>query len=82
MGASLVVLAIILLLPSPPPLERGGELIPLSWHGKAMLGILVTAIVLWITEVTSLQHHRHPLHAPHPRSWNRTLFRRGTNGLR
>ena len=50
MGASLVVLAIILLLPSPPPLERGGELIPLSWHGKAMLGILVTAIVLWITE--------------------------------
>jgi sodium-dependent dicarboxylate transporter 2/3/5 len=45
------LLAIILLLPSPPPLERGGELIPLSWHGKAMLGILVTAIVLWITEV-------------------------------
>jgi len=50
-GATALLLATVLLLPTPPPLARNGELIPLSWQGKAMLGILLTAIIFWITEV-------------------------------
>ncbi len=46
-----VVMAGIMLLPSPDPLERGGELIPLSWNAKASLALLAGAIILWITEV-------------------------------
>lgn len=45
------VLAIVLYLPCPEPLSRGGELIPLNWDAKATLGLLLLAIVLWITEV-------------------------------
>lgn len=37
-------------LPSPPPLERAGNLIPLTVAGKACLGILTFAVVLWVTE--------------------------------
>ncbi len=48
-GAALM--AAIVLLPSPEPLERAGETIPLTFGGKATLGLLVMAIVLWITEV-------------------------------
>lgn len=45
------ILAIILYLPCPQPLARGGDLIPLGWNAKATLGLLLLAIVLWITEV-------------------------------
>ena len=41
----------VVLLPVPSPLERGADLIPLSWGGKATLGLLLAAIVLWVTEV-------------------------------
>jgi len=46
-----ILMAGIMLLPSPDPLERGGELIPLSWNAKAILALLAAAIILWITEV-------------------------------
>jgi len=46
-----VLMAVIMLLPSPDPLERGGELVPLSWNAKAIMALLVAAVVLWITEV-------------------------------
>jgi sodium-dependent dicarboxylate transporter 2/3/5 len=45
------LVGIIGILPSPDPLIKGGELIPLAWSAKATLGLLVAAIVLWITEV-------------------------------
>ena len=48
---ALLLMGTILLLPSPAPMERAGDLIPLSWSGKAVLALLVAAIVLWITEV-------------------------------
>ena len=46
-------------LPEPAPLERGGQLIPLTIGGKACLGIMMFAVTLWVTEtlpfaVTSL----------------------------
>ena len=48
---AVVLMAVIMLLPCPHPLEKGGELIPLTWNAKAAMALLVTAIVLWITEV-------------------------------
>ena len=61
----IIFLAAILLmlgvhaLPEPGPLERGGQLIPLTAGGKACIGIMVFAVTLWVTEaipfaVTSL----------------------------
>src|SRR3954469_21777601 len=46
-------------LPSPPPLERAGNLIPLTTQGQACLAIMAFAVTLWVTEtvpfaVTSL----------------------------
>ena len=46
-------------LPSPAPLDRGGNLIPLPPHGQVCLAIMAFAVVLWVTEavpfaVTSL----------------------------
>ena len=46
-------------LPGPAPLERAGNLIPLSAHGQACLAIMAFAVTLWVTEtvpfaVTSL----------------------------
>ena len=46
-------------LPQPAPLERGGNLIPLSRNGQACLAIMAFAVTLWVTEalpfaVTSL----------------------------
>jgi sodium-dependent dicarboxylate transporter 2/3/5 len=46
-----VVMALVITLPTPPPLERGTELIPLSLSGKAALALLLAAIILWVTEV-------------------------------
>jgi sodium-dependent dicarboxylate transporter 2/3/5 len=46
-----VILGVIAILPSPDPLVKGGEMIPLAWNAKATLALLAAAIVLWITEV-------------------------------
>ena len=45
------VMALVISLPTPPPLERGTDLIPLSLSGKTALALLLAAIILWITEV-------------------------------
>ena len=37
-------------LPTPPPLERAGNVIPLTAAGKTCLGIMVFAVALWVTE--------------------------------
>ncbi|MBN2179297.1 MAG: DASS family sodium-coupled anion symporter [Deltaproteobacteria bacterium] len=49
--AAFVLLGVIAILPSPDPLVKGGEMIPLAWNAKATLALLAAAIVLWITEV-------------------------------
>jgi sodium-dependent dicarboxylate transporter 2/3/5 len=56
---AVAVLAVICLLPSPAPLERGGNLVPLTPEGRMCLGIMAFAVTLWVTEtvpfaVTSL----------------------------
>ena len=61
-GTLLVAAGLLLavhLLPTPPPLERAGDVIALTNEGKACLAILAFAITLWVTEavpfpVTSL----------------------------
>ena len=50
---------VIYSLPSPPPLERAGNLIPLTREGQACLAIMAFAVTLWVSEavpfaVTSL----------------------------
>jgi sodium-dependent dicarboxylate transporter 2/3/5 len=37
-------------LPTPPPLERGGNVIPLTAAGKTCLAIMAFAVTLWVTE--------------------------------
>src|SRR5258705_252770 len=37
-------------LPLPAPLERAGNLIPLTANGKACLALLAFAVTLWVTE--------------------------------
>src|SRR5205823_14279609 len=37
-------------LPTPAPLERAGNLIPLTANGKTCLGIMAFAVILWVTE--------------------------------
>ena len=56
---AVAVLVAICLLPSPAPLERGGNLVPLTAEGRRCLGIMAFAVTLWVTEtvpfaVTSL----------------------------
>jgi sodium-dependent dicarboxylate transporter 2/3/5 len=56
---AVAALVVICLLPSPAPLERGGNLVPLSPEGRICLGIMTFAVTLWVTEtvpfaVTSL----------------------------
>jgi di/tricarboxylate transporter len=56
---AVAVLAAICLLPSPAPLVRGGNLVPLTLEGRMCLGIMAFAVTLWVTEtvpfaVTSL----------------------------
>ena len=48
---AIIIMTIVLLLPSPPSLERGGEAIALTFNGKATLALLIMAIILWVTEV-------------------------------
>jgi len=50
-----LAIAVLLLLgiwalPTPAPLERAGNLIPLTPPGKACLGIMAFAVTLWVTE--------------------------------
>src|SRR6185436_17552874 len=49
LGAVALLLAIYA-LPTPPPLERGGNIIPLTAAGKTCLGIMAFAVTLWVTE--------------------------------
>ena len=53
------LMAVVHLLPTPAPIERGGELIALTAEGKTCLAILLFAVTLWVGEampfaVTSL----------------------------
>ena len=49
LGASVLLFA-IWALPGPAPLERAGNVIPLSAAGKTCLGIMAFAVTLWVTE--------------------------------
>lgn len=48
---AVAILAGITMLPLPSPIEISGEEIPLTWGGKAVMAMLVFAIILWVTEV-------------------------------
>ena len=48
-GASVLLFA-IWALPIPVPLERAGNVIPLTSAGKTCLGIMAFAVTLWVTE--------------------------------
>ena len=55
---AVALLAAIYLLPAPPPLERAGNLIPLTANGKLCLAIMAFAVTLWVTETLPLPGHR------------------------
>jgi sodium-dependent dicarboxylate transporter 2/3/5 len=44
------VMAAIYALPSPPPMEREGNVIALTTNGKTCLAIMAFAVILWVTE--------------------------------
>ena len=48
--AATALLFAIHLLPTPAPLQRAGNLIPLTAAGKTCLGIMAFAVTLWVTE--------------------------------
>jgi len=48
--AATALLFAIHLLPTPAPLQRAGNLIPLTAPGKTCLGIMAFAVTLWVTE--------------------------------
>ena len=48
--AATALLFAIHLLPTPAPLERAGNMIPLTAAGKTCLGIMAFAVTLWVTE--------------------------------
>jgi solute carrier family 13 (sodium-dependent dicarboxylate transporter), member 2/3/5 len=50
LAGAIVLLLTIYLLPVPTPLERAGNLIPLTANGKTCLGIMAFAVILWVTE--------------------------------
>jgi sodium-dependent dicarboxylate transporter 2/3/5 len=47
---AIAVMLIIYALPEPAPLERGGNVIPLTTAGKACLAVMAFAVILWVTE--------------------------------
>jgi sodium-dependent dicarboxylate transporter 2/3/5 len=49
-AAAVILLIGIYALPLPAPLERAGNLIPLTADGKTCLGIMAFAVTLWVTE--------------------------------
>lgn len=56
---AVAVMLIIYYLPTPEPFHKGDEVIALTPQGKAVMGVLCYAVILWITEaipfsVTSL----------------------------
>ena len=51
-------MVVIYVLPTPPELERNGELIALTVKGKACLAILAFAVVLWVTEAIRSRSRR------------------------
>jgi sodium-dependent dicarboxylate transporter 2/3/5 len=48
--AAIGLLAAIHFLPAPAPLERAGNVIPLTAAGKTCLAIMAFAVTLWVTE--------------------------------
>jgi sodium-dependent dicarboxylate transporter 2/3/5 len=48
--AAVGLLIAIYFLPTPAPLERAGNVIPLTATGKTCLGIMAFAVTLWVTE--------------------------------
>jgi sodium-dependent dicarboxylate transporter 2/3/5 len=48
--AATALLFAIHLLPTPAPLQRAGNLIPLTAAGKTCLGLMAFAVTLWVTE--------------------------------
>ena len=48
--AATALLFVIYWLPAPAPLERTGNVIPLTAAGKTCLGIMAFAVTLWVTE--------------------------------
>ncbi|PKL40727.1 MAG: hypothetical protein CVV44_03730 [Spirochaetae bacterium HGW-Spirochaetae-1] len=47
---SVIVMAVILLLPEPTAIDTGTKLVGLGGKGKATLAVLSLAVILWITE--------------------------------
>src|SRR5688572_13915245 len=47
---AIAVMLFIYFLPEPAPLERGGNIIPLTIAGKACLAVMAFAVILWVTE--------------------------------
>ena len=63
---AIAVMVVVHWLPSPPPLDRGGELVELTAAGKACLAILGFAVILWVTRVrTGVQGLRIAERHPH-----------------
>lgn len=59
LAGAVALLALLCVVPSPEPLERGGNLVPLTTEGRRCLGIMAFAVTLWVAEavpfaVTSL----------------------------
>ena len=48
--AATAALLLVWMAPVPPPLERAGNVIPLTQAGKTCLGIMAFAVTLWVTE--------------------------------
>ncbi|MBI4476664.1 MAG: DASS family sodium-coupled anion symporter [Acidobacteria bacterium] len=48
--AAITLALAVHLLPTPPPLSRGDQLVELSATGKTSLAILLFAVILWVTE--------------------------------
>ena len=48
--AATALLFAIHMLPTPAPLQRAGNLIPLTAQAKTCLGIMAFAVILWVTE--------------------------------
>ena len=59
MAAAVGVMLALHALPTPPPLERSGEVVELTSGGKATIAILAFAVVLWITEAIPFRCNRH-----------------------
>jgi sodium-dependent dicarboxylate transporter 2/3/5 len=48
--AAITAMIIIYYLPTPEPFMKGAEAIPLTLKAKAVMAVLVFAVILWITE--------------------------------